>query len=196
MQQTGALAGQPATLDADLSLTDWSVARDFVGADGKTDKDFVPQMAAGSGRGGPIEVRLFVGPKDLDDLKAIRPPLNQLVQFGWLSIIAEPLFYTLRWMHKWIPNYGWAIVLLTVGINMVLLPLKIKTLKSGQKMQKVAPEIRTIQDRYKKYSMRDPRKAKMQEEIMAVYSREGINPLGGCLPSLCSFPFGTAFIAC
>jgi YidC/Oxa1 family membrane protein insertase len=188
LQQTGALAGQPATLDADLSLTDWSVARDFVGADGKTDKDFVPQMAAGSGRGGPIDVRLFVGPKDLDDLKAIRPPLNQLVQFGWLSIIAEPLFYTLRWMHKWIPNYGWAIVLLTIGINMVLLPLKIKTLKSGQKMQKVAPEIRTIQDRYKKYSMRDPRKAKMQEEIMAVYSREGINPLGGCLPQLVQLP--------
>ena len=188
LQQTGALAGQPATLDADLSLTDWSVARDFVGADGKTDKDFVPQMAAGSGRGGPIEVRLFVGPENLDDLKAIRPPLYQLVQFGWLSIIAEPLFYTLRWMHKWIPNYGWAIVLLTVGINMVLLPLKIKTLKSGQKMQKVAPEIRTIQDRYKKYSMRDPRKAKMQEEIMAVYSREGINPLGGCLPQLVQLP--------
>ncbi len=71
---------------------------------------------------------------------------------------------------------------------MVLLPLKIKTLKSGQKMQKVAPEIRTIQDRYKKYSMRDPRKAKMQEEIMAVYSREGINPLGGCLPQLVQLP--------
>jgi len=184
----GGSAGQPATIETDLSLLDWSVQRDFVGADGKTDKDFVPQMAAGRGRGGPINLRLFVGPKDLDDLKAIRPPLNRLVQFGWFAIIAEPLFYTLRWMHHWITNYGWAIVILTIAINMVLLPLKIKTLKSGQKMQKVAPEIRTIQDRYKKYSMRDPRKAKMQEEIMAVYSREGINPLGGCLPQLIQLP--------
>ena len=78
--------------------------------------------------------------------------------------------------------------MLTIAINMVLFPLKIKTLKSAQKMQRVAPEIRQIQYRYKKYSMRDPRKAKMQEEIMAVYSREGINPLGGCLPQVIQLP--------
>jgi YidC/Oxa1 family membrane protein insertase len=188
LETSGPRQGQPATLEADLSVTDWSFERDVVNADGKTDKDYVPQMATGSGRGTPLDLRLFVGPKNLDDLKAIRPPLNQLVQFGWLAIIAEPLFYILRWEHQYISNYGWAIVVLTIAINMVLFPLKIKTLKSAQKMQKVAPEIRQIQDRYKKYSMRDPRKAKMQEEIMAVYSREGINPLGGCIPQLIQLP--------
>lgn len=184
----GPHAGEPDTLGADLTLTDWTISRDISTPDGKTDKDYVTQMAAGSAHSQPLNLRLYLGPKNLDELKAIRPPLNQLVQFGWLAIIAEPLFYLLRWMHQYIINYGWAIVLLTVAINMVLLPLKIKTLKSGQKMQRVAPEIRQIQDRYKKYSMRDPRKAKMQEEIMAVYSREGINPLGSCIPQLIQLP--------
>ncbi len=71
---------------------------------------------------------------------------------------------------------------MTIAINMVLYPLKVKSWRSMQKMQKVAPEIRQIQDRYKKYSMRDPRKQKMNKEVMAVYSREGVNPMGSCLP--------------
>ena len=111
-------------------------------------------------------------------LKAVRPPLNGLVQFGWFGLIAEPLFYILRWIYHYVPNYGWAIVVMTVAINMVLYPLKVKSWRSMQKMQKVAPEIRSIQDRYKKYSMRDPRKQEMNKEVMAVYSREGINPDG------------------
>jgi YidC/Oxa1 family membrane protein insertase len=187
LETSGPRQGLPATLEAAMNLTDWTFERDVVTAEGKTEKEFVPEMAVGNG-GGAQNLRLFVGPKNLDELKAIRPPLNQLVQFGWLAIIAEPLFYALRWIHGWVPNYGWAIVVMTVAINMLLMPLKVKTLRSSQKMQKVAPEIRSIQDRYKKYSMRDPRKAKMQEEIMAVYSREGINPLGGCLPQLIQAP--------
>jgi YidC/Oxa1 family membrane protein insertase len=145
-------------------------------------------MAAGSARGMPVDLRLFVGPKNLDELKAMRPPLNDLVQFGWWGFIAEPMFYVLRWIHNFIPNYGWAIVALTFAINMAMFPLTIKTYRSMTKMQKVAPEIKSIQDRYKKYTMRDPRKQKMNEEIMAVYSREGISPLGGCLPMLLQMP--------
>ena len=106
------------------------------------------------------------------------------MQFGWFGFIAEPLFYMLRWMYHYIPNYGWAIVVMTVAINMLLYPLKVKSWRSMQKMQKVAPEIRSIQDRYKKYSMRDPRKQEMNKEVMAVYSREGINPMGSCLPQV------------
>src|SRR5208282_1038833 len=85
------------------------------------------------------------------------------------------------------------IVLMTIGINMLLYPLKLKSWRSMQKMQKVAPEIRSIQDRYKKYSMRDPRKQKMNEEVMAVYQREGINPVGGCLPLVVQIPILWAF---
>jgi YidC/Oxa1 family membrane protein insertase len=133
-------------------------------------------------------MRLYVGPKDIDILKAVRPPLNGLVQFGWFGAIAEPLFYILRWLYQYIPNYGWAIVVMTIAINMLLYPLKVKSWRSMQKMQKVAPEIRTIQDRYKKYSMRDPRKQEMNKEVMAVYSREGVNPMGSCLPQVIQMP--------
>jgi len=157
-------------------------------ADGKTQQEILPEMAAGSMAPGPLNVRLYVGPKDIDILKSVRPPLNGLVQFGWWGFIAEPLFYGLRWMYHYIPNYGWAIVALTVAINMLLYPLKVKSWRSMQKMQKVAPEIRQIQDRYKKYSMRDPRKQEMNKEVMAVYSREGVNPMGSCLPQVIQMP--------
>lgn len=181
------VAGQPDVVGTSMTLVDWSVSRDVVDGN-STSKELIPEIAAGSSKGGPLNLRLLVGPKNLDELKQVRPPLNELVQFGWLAIIAEPLFYLLRWIHNYIPNYGWAIVALTIGLNMVLLPLRIKSTRSMQKMQKVAPEVKAIQDRYKKYSMKDPRKAKMNEEVMAVYSREGINPLGGCLPTLLQMP--------
>jgi YidC/Oxa1 family membrane protein insertase len=157
-------------------------------ADGKTQQEVLPEMAVGSTSSGPLALRLYVGPKDIDILKSIRPPLNGLVQFGWFGFVSEPLFYILRWIYHYIPNYGWAIVLMTIAINMILYPLKLKSWRSMQKMQKVAPEIRSIQDRYKKYSMRDPRKQEMNKEVMAVYSREGINPMGSCLPQLAQMP--------
>ena len=170
-----------------ITLFVWTVSRDVIEGTSTT-KELIPEVAAGSAKGTPLNLRLFVGPKSLDVLKQIRPPLNELVQFGWLTIIAEPLFYLLRWTHNYVPNYGWAIVVLTIGLNMVLLPLRIKSTRSMQRMQKVAPEVKAIQDRGKKYSMKDPRKAKINEEVMAVYSREGINPLGGCLPTLLQMP--------
>ena len=95
--------------------------------------------------------------------------------------------------HGFIPDYGWVIVIFTILINMVLFPVKYWSFKSARKMQIVAPEIKEIQDRYKKYSMKDPRKQKMNEEVMAVYSREGINPVGGCLPLLVQIPILWAF---
>jgi len=182
-----AAVGQSDVLGTSMTLVDWTVSREIVDGN-STSKELIPEIAAGSSKGGPLELRLFVGPKNLDQLKQIHPPLNELVQFGWLAIIAEPLFYLLRWAHNYIPNYGWAIVALTVGLNMVLLPMRIKSTRSMQKMQRVGPEVKAIQDRYKKYSMKDPRKAKMNEEVMAVYSREGINPLGSCLPTLLQMP--------
>ena len=182
-----AAVGQPDVVGTSMTLVDWSVSRQVVDGN-STSTELIPEVAAGSSKGGPLNVRLFVGPKNLDELKQIRPPLNELVQFGWLAIIAEPLFYLLRWTHNYIPNYGWAIVALTIALNMVLLPMRIKSTRSMQKMQRVGPEVKAIQDRYKKYSMKDPRKAKMNEEVMAVYSREGINPLGSCLPTLLQMP--------
>jgi len=134
--------------------------------------------------------RVFIGPKNLDVLKSVNPPLDSLVDFGWFSIIAKPLFMGLRYIDEhWIHNWGWAIVLLTVIINTAMFPLKFKSLRSAQEMQKVAPIIKGIQDKYKNYKFNDPRKQKMNEEVMKVYSEHGINPLGGCLPMLLQMPF-------
>jgi len=173
------------SMPVNLTLTTRQIQHSVAGT---TAPEVLPEMAAGSTATGPMALRAFIGPKDLDMLKAIRPPLGGLVQFGWEAFIAEPLFYVLLWVHRYIPNYGWAIVIVTVAINMLLYPLKVKSWRSMQKMQKVGPEIRSIQDRYKKYSMRDPRKGEMNKEVMAVYSREGINPMGSCLPQLAQFP--------
>ncbi len=179
--------GQPASTN--LTLAARQMQHELQQPDGKTTQEILPEVAAGvSPSTDPVDLRVFVGPKDLDLLKAIRPPLNGLVQFGWTGFISEPLFYILLWLHRYVPNYGWAIVAMTVAINMLLYPLKVSSWRSMQKMQKVAPEIRTVQDRYKKYSVRDPRKQEMNKEVMAIYSREGINPLGSCLPMVAQFP--------
>jgi YidC/Oxa1 family membrane protein insertase len=164
----------------------WKVFHN-VKVDGKDQSEPVPELATVTSAQN-MALRVFVGPKDYDDLKAMHPPLHSLVQFGYLEFIADPLFHGLKWLHKYIPNYGWAIVVLTLVINMVLFPLRISSYKTTLKMQRVAPEIKQIQERYKKYKMNDPRKAEMNKEVMAIYSREGINPIGGCFQMFLQMP--------
>jgi YidC/Oxa1 family membrane protein insertase len=151
---------------------------------------------------GPTSERVFVGPKELEVLERVSVPgvsggdsnLNGLVDFGWWGIIAKPLFLWLKWTFRHVvPNWGWAIVLQTLIITVALLPLRISQMKSMLKMQRVAPQIKVIQEKYKKYSLRDPRKAAMNEEISALYKREGVNPAGGCLPMLIQLPFLIAY---
>jgi YidC/Oxa1 family membrane protein insertase len=151
---------------------------------------------------GATDVRLYVGPKALSDLESVavpgitgaEPDLRAIIDFGWLGIIARPLFLWLKWMynHK-IHNWGWAILLQTLVINLALLPLRLSQMKSMLKMQRVAPQIKSIQEKYKKYSLRDPRKAEMNEEISALYKKEGVNPAGGCLPLVIQMPFLFAY---
>jgi YidC/Oxa1 family membrane protein insertase len=150
---------------------------------------------------GPTAERLFVGPKELPVLESVNvptiqndhPDLRALVDFGWFGVLARPLFIWLKWMESFLHNWGWAIILQTVIITMALLPLRISSMKSMLKMQKVAPQIKSIQEKYKKYSMRDPRKQEMQQEISALYKQEGVNPVGGCLPMLIQMPFLFAY---
>ena len=158
-----------------------------VKVNGQDSAEAVPQVAAAISNQ-PLDLRVYVGPKDYDELKKMSPPLHGLINFGWLEFIAEPLFHGLKWLHGYIPNWGWAIVVLTLVINMLLFPLRISSYKTTLKMQRVAPEIKAIQDKYKKYSMRDPRKAEMNKEVMAIYSREGINPVGGCFQMFLQMP--------
>src|SRR5580658_5463257 len=158
--------------------------------------------AAVGGEKGPSDVRLYVGPKALADLQSVsvpgitgaEPDLRAIIDFGWLGIIARPLFLWLKWMYSHIVgNWGWAILLQTLVINLALLPLRLTQMKSMLKMQRVAPQIKSIQEKYKKYSLRDPRKAEMNEEISALYKKEGVNPAGGCLPLLIQMPFLFAY---
>ncbi len=151
---------------------------------------------------GPTAERMYVGPKELSSLEAVHvpaikngdPDLRGTVDFGWWGLIARPLFLWLKWTYKHIvPNWGWAIVIQTLIITVALLPLRITQMKSMLKMQRIAPQIKAIQEKYKKYSLRDPRKAAMNEEISGLYKKEGVNPAGGCLPLLIQFPFLIAY---
>ncbi len=172
---------------AQLSLWHWTQDHGITD-DGKPASEPIAEMAAGTTIAAPLRARLYVGPKDLKILEKTKPPLAELINFGWTGVIAKPLLWILQTIQTKVPNYGWCIVLLTLVINFAMFPLKMKSWRSMQKMQKVGPEIRQIQDRYKKYSMTDPRKKKMNEEVMAIYSREGINPMGSCLPMLFQMP--------
>ena len=158
--------------------------------------------AAVGDRRGPTSQHLYVGPKSLEILEKIpvpalhgvTPDLTGLVNFGFFEIIAKPLFQWLKWTyHHVVANWGWAIALQTLIINLVLLPLRITQMKSALKMQKIQPQAKAIQEKYKKYSLRDPRKAEMNTEIAALYKREGVNPAGGCLPLLIQMPFLFAY---
>jgi YidC/Oxa1 family membrane protein insertase len=174
-------------LSTTLGTRYWKIWSTKNGSDGKEESEAVPEIATSTNTQ-PMQMRVFVGPKDYDDLKAMHPPLNPLVQFGWLEFISDPLFHGLKWLHNYVPNWGWAIVVLTIVVNMVLFPLRISSYKTTMKMQRVAPEIKQIQERYKKYKLNDPRKAEMNKEVMAIYSREGINPVGGCFQMFLQMP--------
>ncbi len=151
---------------------------------------------------GPTTERMYVGPKELAVLDVVpvptikndSPDLRGIVNFGWWGILSRPLFLWLKWTYNhMVPNWGWAIVIQTLIITVALLPLRITQMKSMLKMQRIQPQIKTIQEKYKKYSLRDPRKAAMNEEISALYKKEGVNPAGGCLPMLIQFPFLIAY---
>ncbi len=175
----------------DIALWHWTQWHHFTGSDNQPGSEPAAEIAVGAMSDGPVKARLFVGPKDLGILAKVQPSLEGLVNFGWFSVISKALLFALQWLHRYIPNWGWAIVILTLVINIVVFPLKMKSWRSMQDMQKIAPEMRQIQDRYKKYSMTDPRRKGQQDELAALYQREGISPLAqmsGCLPMLMQMP--------
>ncbi len=153
---------------------------------------------------GVTKARLFVGPKALNILESIRsntapgqmngPDLRNVVDFGFFSLIARPLFIWLKWTHDHMAsNWGLCIVILTICINLALLPLRITSTKSALKMQKLQPQMKAIQEKYKKLPMKDPKRQEMNAEIGELYKREGVNPAGGCLPLVIQMPFLFAF---
>ncbi len=154
-----------------------------------------PHVGAGVGGASRNEFSVFVGPKDLDILRKVDPKLEQVVDFGrWFGFIAKPLFLILNWANdNFIHNYGWAIIVITVLINFAMLPLKLSSMKSMKKMQALQPQVAAINAKYKNISLRDPRKAQQNQELMDLYKRHGVNPMGGCVPMLLQVPFFIGF---
>jgi YidC/Oxa1 family membrane protein insertase len=153
-----------------------------------------PYPGEGISTGAQNDFQLFTGPKDVDMLTKVNPKLGQLVDWGFFGIIAKPLFLWLNWVHDhWTSNYGWAIITVTLIINLALFPFRLSSLKSARKMQKLQPEIKKLNEKYKNIGLSDPRKAEQNTEVMALYKREGVNPVGGCLPLLVQLPFFYAF---
>jgi YidC/Oxa1 family membrane protein insertase len=141
---------------------------------------------------------LFVGPKDHSLLSRLEHNLAAVVPVGeWIGPIVVPLMALLRWVHSGVGNYGWSIVVLTVLINLIMAPLRHYSIANGIKMARLAPEMRTIQERYRKVPALDPKRQEMQKEIAALYERHGMSMstqmLVGCLPLLLTMPFLIAF---
>ena len=142
-------------------------------------------------------LRLYVGPKSersLAQVEGVGNAFRRIVDFGFFAFIAEPLFAMLRWVYgNIVANWGWSIVIVTVFINTILFPLKFKSTKSMRKMQQLQPLIKQINNKYKGVGLRDPRKAKQNEELQALYKKHKANPIGGCLPIVLQMPFFFAF---
>lgn len=152
------------------------------------------RVGAAVGGEGSNSFTLFAGPKDYDLLHKVNPKLDTLIDWGWFGFLAKPIFLILNWTADILThNYGWAIIVITIVINMLMFPLKITSMKSAKKQQVIQPLIKALNDKYKGIPMRDPRQAQKNEELMALYKKYGINPLGGCLPMLIQLPFLYAF---
>ena len=142
-----------------------------------------------------IDLPFFVGPKEFDALEQVDPALIRSIDFGWLGWLVVPLHRSLTWIHGFVGNWGWAIIILTVLVNIVIFPLRHKSVVSMRKMQEVQPEMKAIQERYSHLKATDPDKQKMNQEIMALYRDRGVNPASGCLPMLLTFPILFAFFS-
>ncbi len=117
------------------------------------------------------------------------------IDFGMFDWLVVPLLRALKWVNGYVGNYGWSIIVLTVIINLVMFPLKHKSIISMRKMQELQPQMKAIQDRYAKLKVTDPGRQKMNEEVMALYKQHGTNPAAGCVPMLLTLPVLVAFYA-
>lgn len=139
-------------------------------------------VSAFKGRPGINNFILYAGPKEYNRLKALNVGLEHIIDFGFFSVIALPLFWVLKLFYKLTGNYGWAIVLLTIIVRIPFIPLVNKSQKSMKKMQELQPRMAEVKEKYKK----DPQR--MQRETMELYKKHKVNPVGGCLPILPQIP--------
>ena len=152
---------------------------------------------------GHTRTRIFVGPKAIDVLKGVhasdsKVTLEPMLEFGFWGPIGKYLFLSLHLIHdhivsSWRGSWGWAIVLLTVLINVLIMPFRVKTMQSGLKMQRIQPQMDAIKEKYKKFKVTDPKRNEMNAEIMQLQKDNGVNMFGGCIPTLITMPLLFAF---
>jgi YidC/Oxa1 family membrane protein insertase len=141
----------------------------------------------------PHEVRLYVGPKQFDLLRTVDPELVRAIDFGIFSWMVVPLLSALKWLYGFLGNYGWAIIVLTILLNLVLFYPRHRSVVAMRKMQEIQPQMKAIQERYADLKATDPAKQKMNTEIMNLYRERGVNPASGCVPMLLTMPVLLAF---
>jgi YidC/Oxa1 family membrane protein insertase len=142
----------------------------------------VPVAAIAPGASSSLSMPLYAGPQEQAKLKALAPGFDLVVDYGWLHIIAAPIFWLLQVIYDVVGNWGWAIVFLTVLIKLVFFPLSAASYKSMAKMKTVTPRLMELKEKFG-----DDRQ-RLNQEMMELYKREKINPLGGCLPILVQIP--------
>jgi len=141
-----------------------------------------PQFTVTPGQSATVAYRLFVGPKDIDILKAQGNSLEQSLDLGWFTILAKPLLYTLKFFYSYVGNYGLAIIIITIILKAIFFPLTHKSYKSMKDMQKIQPMMAALKEKHK-----DDRDA-MNKAVMELYRDHKVNPLGGCLPMVVQIP--------
>jgi YidC/Oxa1 family membrane protein insertase len=160
----------------------------------------VPVVGAAIGDvSGHTETRIYAGPKLMNVLRSIHASgtgatLEPLINFGFWGPIGKYLFLALQFIHAhFASNWGWAIVLLTVILNILMLPFRMKTMKSGLQMQRIQPQMDAIKAKYKSLKVTDPKRNEMNAELMKVQKENGVNMFGGCIPTLMTIPLLWAF---
>jgi YidC/Oxa1 family membrane protein insertase len=154
--------------------------------------------------GGYTKLRLFAGPKAMDVLASIHATgadgkptgtsLQPLIQFGWMTILATPLYWILRFLNEHgVPNWGWDIIIVTVVFNLLMLPTRLMMMKSSLKMMRIQPKVDALKKKYAHLKVSDPKRAEMNTEMMELYKQENVNMYGGCLPLLIQMPLFFAY---
>ena len=141
-----------------------------------------PVATIAPGQSANVSAELFAGPEEERMLEGIAPGLELVKDYGWVTIIAKPLFWLLEKIHSYVGNWGWSIVLLTLLIKAVFFPLSAASYKSMARMKAITPRMQALRERFKG----DPQK--MNSALMELYKTEKVNPFGGCLPVVIQIP--------
>jgi len=192
-----------ATLHSQIDVSKTLKRVGFGSGSAPTKAVLQPVLGAAMGDvSGESRMNIFVGPKAINVLKQVHATnpkitLEPMLEFGFWGFIGKYLFIALQFIHRFVANvpgsWGWAIVLLTILINVLVLPARIKSMQSALKMQRIQPQMDAIKEKYKKYKVTDPKRNEMNAEIMELQKKHGVNMFGGCIPTLVTLPLLYAF---